>query len=134
MGAVRGAATTEVARMEGSMVSVSSQSVVLTIPLGLALKIIGSLVVVTAVALALLWRLCCGRPAKAQEPGTVEAEPQGKRNPRRPRRVMCEAGVQGPVHYTGVNQAVGGRYQHIVQGFSRGDEVTRVVADRPHAE
>ena len=47
---------------------------------------------------------------------------------------MCEAGVQGPVHYTGVGKNSGGNYQHIVQGFRRGDEVTRLVADRPHAE
>ena len=77
-------------------------------------------------------------PTNPEEPtaecldcGAEEVQRPGRRNLRRPRRVMCEAGVQGPVHYTGVGRTSGGNYQHIVQGFRRGDEVTRVVADRP---
>ena len=49
---------------------------------------------------------------------------------------MCEAGVQGPVHYTGVGQEASGRYVHECQGFRGAWEVTRVVVDRqrPHQE
>ena len=52
------------------------------------------------------------------------AEPAEPKAPKKkaPRRVFCEAGVQGPVHYNGV------RYIHGTQGFRRADEVTRVVA------
>ena len=54
----------------------------------------------------------------------MAAEPTEPKTPKKkaPRRVFCEAGVQGPVHYNGT------RYIHGNQGFRRADEVTRVVA------
>ena len=134
---VQGGATQEVALADRGEVSVSRQGLVVTVPMSLALKIVGTLGLATVAVLAVLWKLICGRGRVAPEaegPRGEDEERKKGRGARRPRRVMCEVGVQGPVHYTGVGKATGGSYQHIVQGFRRGDEVTRVVADRPHAE
>ena len=100
--------------------------VIITIPLFTAVKAILILVVALASALWLAWR-CCGRAREegrpAAQPGKAQEAAGGKQKPpKRPKPVMCEAGIQGPVHFNGT------RYIHKNQGFQRGDEVTRVVA------
>ena len=59
-------------------------------------------------------------------PGEEVVHGPEARPPKKPKTIFCEAGVQGPVHFNG------SRYIHKNQGFQRGDEVTRVVASRPH--
>ena len=59
-----------------------------------------------------------GAPA-GREPG---------RAPKKAKKAFCEAGVQGPVHYTG------DRYVHASQGFGRAWEIERVPAAKPHRE
>ena len=73
----------------------------------------------------------------SQEAGAPEGPSQKQaKGPKKNKKVLCEVGVQGPVHYTGVGQEAGGRYLHECQGFRRSWEVARVVADqpRPHQE
>ena len=123
--------------VERGEVSIGSHGVVVTIPLGFVLKIVGTLALLMALALVGLWRCWCGRERAArvrEEPAAEEVERRKAKTTRRSRHVTCEVGVQGPVHYTGVGKNSGGNYQHITQGFRSGDEVTRLVADRPHAE
>ena len=87
------------------------------------------------------WQACkaCLRPERAggQEPAArgAPAQKAGKA-PKKGKKVVCEAGVQGPVHYSGVGQEAGGRYTHECQGFRRAWEVDRVVAEvqKPHQE
>ena len=100
-------------------------SVAIVLPLSLVAKIVmvcfigASLVVWIAVK-------CCSRGGgkEPEERGVTEADQAEPKAPKKkaPRRVFCEAGVQGPVHYNGT------RYIHGNQGFRRADEVTRVVA------
>ena len=115
--------------------------VVVMIPLAVALK---ALAVATAavVGLALCWWqacMACLRPRRAGgDDLAAPAEPAQKqaKAPKKGKKVVCEAGVQGPVHYSGVGQEAGGRYVHECQGFRRAWEITRVVADgqKPHRE
>jgi len=109
--------------------------VVITIPLEVALKIIAFLVAALAIAVALAWHCWCGacrrgRPvAEEPKPAAAAGAPEGKpKQPRKPKTIYCEAGIQGPVHYNGV------RYIHTNQGFQRGGEVTREVAAKPRRD
>ena len=122
---------------ERGAVSIGNHGVVVTPPMGLVLEVVGTLGLLTALALIGLWRCGCRRwraAREAEEPAAEEVERRKAKTTRRSRHVTCEVGVHGPVHYSGVGKNYGGNYQHIAQGFRRGDEVTRLVADRPHAE
>ena len=122
---------------ERGAVSIGNHEEVVTLPMGLVLEVVGTLGLLTALALVGKWRCGCRRWRVAREAEELAAkvvERKKAKSMRRLRRAMREAGVQGLVHYTGAGRSYGGHYQHIVQGFRRGDEVTRLGADRPYAE
>ncbi|CAK0794038.1 unnamed protein product, partial [Prorocentrum cordatum] len=56
----------------------------------------------------------------------TEATEDDKRTAKKPNNIYCDAGIQGPVRYSGT------RYVHKTQGFQRGGEVAREVAAKPH--
>ena len=94
----------------------------------------GLLIVAAAVGACACW---CRRSAEtgasnAQGPGGEEevTTPADKlaRRVKRAKRTWTDAGVQGPVHYDGK------KHVHRSQGFSRGDEVTRLPAAKAHHE
>ena len=64
--------------------------------------------------------------AGTEEEVSTQVGKPAKRN--RARKGRMDAGVQGPVHYTGK------RYVHRSQGFSRGDEVTHHPTTKTHFE
>ena len=64
-------------------------------------------------------KAAAARAPAGQEPG---------RAPRRAKKAFCDAGVQGPVHYTGE------RYLHDGQGFRRAWEIERTPVARHHGE
>ena len=96
------------------------------IPLEVAAKIIVSLMVVLVTALALAWCCCSGAKPRPQDPSPPEVVEGKQKLPKKPKTIYCDAGIQGPVHFNGA------RYVHKNQGFQRGDEVTREVANKPH--
>ena len=111
------------------------------IPLTTALKALAMSVVTVAGMIVCGGRACasCSRLRSTGGDGSAAQPEQGRKGakaPKRDKKIMCEAGVQGPVHYTGVGQEAGGRYMHECQGFRGAWEVTRVVVDRqrPHQE
>ena len=115
--------------------------VVVMLPLATVLKALALLVAGTVGLAACGGRACaaCGK-ARGLDRRTPAARAdqtgKGAKAQKRDKRIMCEAGVQSPVHYTGVGQETGGRYLHECQGFRGAWEVTRVVVDRqkPHQE
>ena len=99
-------------------------SVAIVLPVSLVAKIVMVCLVGASLAVWIAVRCCCrGGGKETEERGVAEADQAEPKAPKKkaPRRVFCEAGVQGPVHYNGV------RYIHGNQGFRRADEVTRVV-------
>jgi len=124
------AAGQELATLEEDQRSISmylvegSWDIHITIPLEVAAKIIVSLMVVLATALALAWCCCSGAKPSQQDPCPQEAVEGKRKLPKKPKTIYCDAGVMGPVHYNGV------RYVHATQGFRRADEVTREVASQ----
>ena len=143
----RSAAGSKVARWEqrGSSVGLHQAGgethVVVMIPLAAAIKALAAVVVALSALAFCGWQACkaCLQPGRAghQVPAAQGAPAQkpGKA-PKKSKKVVCEAGVQGPVHYSGVGQEAGGRYTHECQGFRRAWEVDRVVAEvqKPHQE
>ena len=99
-----------------------TSSVAIVLPLSVLMEVVMIGIIWAVLFFWVAVKCGCRRGAQAPEQAAVEpAEPKTPKK-KAPRRVFCEAGVQGPVHYNGV------RYIHGTQGFRRADEVTRVVA------
>ena len=102
----------------------ATSTVAIVFPLEVVVKGICATIVVLAVIIGAACHCrwgACRKEARAQE---REEQPVAKapKPPKQPKKVFCDAGVMGPVHYNGE------RYVHATQGFRRADEVTRVVA------
>jgi len=112
----------------------NANTVAIIIPLGTLFKAILMTMVIGIAFVGFVWVLvvtrdtqlarCCRRAWKSKEQEEERAAHKAPRAPKQPRRVFCDAGVMGPVHYNGV------RYVHATQGFRRADEVTREVASQ----
>ena len=100
--------------------------VVLTITVMAALRALALCVLVAIGLMAGGYWL--GRRHMKAAAARAPAGPEPGRAPRRAKKAFCDAGVQGPVHYTG------DRYLHDSQGFRRAWEIERTPAARPHGE
>ena len=105
-----------------------TSSVAIVLPLSVLMEVVMIGIIWAVLFFWVAVKCGCRRGGQAPEQAAAElAGPVEQTEPKTPkkkapRRVFCEAGVQGPVHYNGV------RYIHGTQGFRRADEVTRVVA------
>ena len=98
--------------------------VVVTLTLAAALQAMAMCALIAVALVGGGYRACQVKASRqrahaGQEPG---------RAPRRAKKAFCDAGVQGPVHYTG------DRYIHDSQGFRRAWEIERTPATKHHPE
>ena len=114
----------------------NANTVAIIIPLGTLFKAIIMTMVIGITFVGFVWALVmtrntrlarwCRRAWEEKEPEEERVAHKAPKAPKQPRRIFCDAGVMGPVHYNGV------RYVHATQGFRRADEVTREVASQGH--